>query len=652
MAESAVLLDVIQPERRPLEVTTAGGISGDLKATSPAETTRRSPRMQCSDSTPRTIENRPQFSVGKHLQPSGDFGRPSWEDACAENRCKESTTVQAKPQGHFNKKVVNSAWEKDGGASPPRDMIPAGNDICEWLASTLRFQRLSVETMLVRQHEAILQHMRLTIDFQNNETVVPVISAENESYESSAMSLGEVTRHDKKHDSEQNIFSEPTHASSKKTAREELSKRPSVHTIANEVASHAQSLDQHLKMERGKCRASAIDNLRSTFGGDMSNSARTVASIFEICIAGVITLNVLIMSLERQYQGFDVGYYVIGYRGYRPAEETWPGGASFFVIAEWVIGCLFTLEVIVMLCVLRLRFFRSLWHLFDLMVVAFWLLLVLEGGSNVFIDPMLLRIAKLMRLVRLARVLRFAAVFDALHLIMKSVSSSMAVLFWSLLLLLLLIVVTSLCVSQAVDSWIRDDTNVAEEREAVFEHWGTLTRSVETMFEVTLGNWGPPCRLLQNRIHDAWMLFFVAYKCIIGFAVVQVITSVFIQQTFKVVARDEQVMINERKAASESCLKHMEHLFEVIDVTEDGYLSQEELAVCLADVRVKSWFQALEIDISEASVLFNLIDDGDGLISRKEFIDGVKGLRGVARSIDIKSILKEIRILQTLLVKK
>merc|ERR1711988_1745515 len=97
-----------------------------------------------------------------------------------------------------------------------------------------------------------------------------------------------------------------------------------------------------------------------------------------------------------------------------------------------------------------------------------------------------------------------------------------------------------------------------------------------TMFEITLANWGPHCRLLMNNVDEWWALFFLVYKCSIGFAVVQVITSVFIQQTFKVAARDEEVMIQERNMATNAYLKNLERLFQVLDESGDGMVTLEE----------------------------------------------------------------------------
>merc|ERR1712060_150044 len=57
--------------------------------------------------------------------------------------------------------------------------------------------------------------------------------------------------------------------------------------------------------------------------------------------------------------------------------------------------------------------------------------------------------------------------------------------------------------------------------------------------------------------------------------------------------------------------------------------------------RVRHWFGALEIDVSDVPKLFLMLDDGDGQISKEEFIYGLKKVKGVAQSIDLLALTKE-----------
>jgi len=59
----------------------------------------------------------------------------------------------------------------------------------------------------------------------------------------------------------------------------------------------------------------------------------------------------------------------------------------------------------------------------------------------------------------------------------------------------------------------------------IYEYFGTCTRCMLSMFEITLGNWPPIARLLSEEVSEWFTLVCLAHKLTIGFAVIGVITS-------------------------------------------------------------------------------------------------------------------------------
>merc|ERR1719204_448612 len=98
------------------------------------------------------------------------------------------------------------------------------------------------------------------------------------------------------------------------------------------------------------------------------------------------------------------------------------------------------------------------------------------------------------------------------------------------------------------------------------------------MFELTLGNWMPPTRALVEHVHEAYMLFFLMHKFVIGFSVVSVITGVFIQETFEVAQNDDQIMMNNKKRAE---------LFQHADADGDGNLDHDEFMYIMHDPSIR-----------------------------------------------------------------
>merc|ERR1712000_478352 len=96
-----------------------------------------------------------------------------------------------------------------------------------------------------------------------------------------------------------------------------------------------------------------------------------------------------------------------------------------------------------------------------------------------------------------------------------------------------------------VESYILGDainTATAVQRHEVFKYYGTFARTMLTMFEITLGNWMPPCRALVENVGEGWLMFFILHRLLIGFSVVAVINAVFMQETFKVATQDDKIL--------------------------------------------------------------------------------------------------------------
>merc|ERR1719436_480436 len=113
-----------------------------------------------------------------------------------------------------------------------------------------------------------------------------------------------------------------------------------------------------------------------------------------------------------------------------------------------------------------------------------------------------------------------------------------------------------------------------------------------------------------------------------GFAVVKVITGVFLHETFRVAATDDELMIVQKKRAVKKHSREMEKLFRMADETHDGYISREEFKKVLSIPRVKTWLAAMELEVEDYDLLFDFIDDGDQMISAEELMRGVQRLKG------------------------
>merc|ERR1711920_134703 len=95
-------------------------------------------------------------------------------------------------------------------------------------------------------------------------------------------------------------------------------------------------------------------------------------------------------------------------------------------------------------------------------------------------------------------------------------------------------------------------------------------------------------------------------------------------------------------------LDKLRAVFLVADTSGDGFLTLEELEEVLAIPQVKGYMELLELEISEVSALFDLLDSGERVISIEEFTTGVMRLKGEARSLDVVCILRNTDTLKSM----
>ena len=88
-----------------------------------------------------------------------------------------------------------------------------------------------------------------------------------------------------------------------------------------------------------------------------------------------------------------------------------------------------------------------------------------------------------------------------------------------------------------------------EDRQAVYHYFGTFSRAMLSMFELSMGNFPPIVWLLSEKVTSWFILFCLLHKLTVGFAVIGVINAVFIQETFNVANQDHYILRLQRERA-------------------------------------------------------------------------------------------------------
>jgi len=364
-------------------------------------------------------------------------------------------------------------------------------------------------------------------------------------------------------------------------------------------------------------------------------------AVFETFFVCIILINTVFSAFQAQYRGLDVGYD-LKYRGYdQSAEALWPGAADVFSGAGKVFAGLYTIELLIKLVGLHLKFFKDAWNLFDAFLVILWYLIEFNVIGNL-INPMILRLCRLARLSRLIRHVAFFESFDSLFIIIKAIKSSFAVLIWACVILTTLLLICSLCLSSLMADYLEKPDGGETDKKLVYAYFGTLTRSIVSIFEISFASHVPVCRAVMENVGEGYALFFLAYKCVVGLSVFKVITGVFLHETFKVCTEDDELMVIQKKRTMKKHTIKMNKLFKKVDATGDGLLTWEEFESVLKNESVRTWLSAMDLDCRHPDRLWRLMDCGNGTLCAEELAKGVSRLKGLSKSADLNHVICEL----------
>lgn len=378
---------------------------------------------------------------------------------------------------------------------------------------------------------------------------------------------------------------------------------------------------------------------------------------FEWFSGGLIAANAIAIGMAAQYMALDGVHRA---KHGLPVSEREPVA---FVIFQFAFTFLFTVELSCRwIAEGFVGFFQSddvSWNSFDFAVVAFgWLDMVsslwsLLSSSSFIQNTSILRVMRVVRIVRVVRVIRIMRFFRELRLMIVALTGSLKSVIWVFVVLIMLFFIFGISLTNAVTDLLNAEKGWAkEEHKDLLDNFGTLEASILTLYMSMSGgqDWGDIYAMLSvlpitNRF---LFLLFVSFAL---FAVVNIVTGIFVDTALQCNSSDNEAVVQEELAAKERYLERMRRVFDEMNTDGTGRISMEDFERKLDDERVKAYFNALKLDVSDASKLFLLLDyDQSGEISIEEFLQGVQKLKGESRALDMAIMMYEVRWLAEALI--
>eukprot|EP00434_Breviolum_minutum_P020199 symbB.v1.2.017812.t1/scaffold1395.1/size121899/4 len=211
-----------------------------------------------------------------------------------------------------------------------------------------------------------------------------------------------------------------------------------------------------------------------------------------------------------------------------------------------------------------------------------------------------------------------------------------------MVLLFMLKIGFALVMAQALQGFVLDDNANMDTRLEVNNLYGSFSKALYTTFEIThSGSWPSRVRPVIEKVSPWYSIPFLAYITLVVFAVIRIVTALFLKETLASAANDADMQMDELRGKSKDYQRKLEELFRAADTDDNGTLSATEFVEAMSLPSVQHYMQVLEVKIQDCRPLFDILDDGDGRITIPEFCKGLMQLKGQARALDIVMLQRE-----------
>jgi len=254
----------------------------------------------------------------------------------------------------------------------------------------------------------------------------------------------------------------------------------------------------------------------------------------------------------------------------------------------------------------------------------------------------LVRIARVFRVFRAIKALKCLNKIRDLKVVFRALMTSITSLAWSMLLVAVIIVAAAIFMVKLTQAFVHDEAEDVEQRQWVYDHFGSPSRATWTMFEATFTTaWPNKARQLIMGVSPWFALFWVPYVVVVNFAVMKVIASLFIKTTFAEANLDAEKQAVAQMKQREQFAAKIRTVFNCADQSGDGFLSRWEFDQMLQDPKVMVLLKQLEIEPHEVTMLYNMLSDDDGTVDYDEFLSGALNMKNTARTLHIIEVLHQ-----------
>jgi membrane protein implicated in regulation of membrane protease activity len=294
---------------------------------------------------------------------------------------------------------------------------------------------------------------------------------------------------------------------------------------------------------------------------------------------------------------------------------------------------LFTLELLLRLYVIGLGYLKSAANIMDAIIVIISIFdlcrslfpgILADDGGNAGGGVRALRLMRLAKLSKVLRIVRVLKVFEPLRVLVATIVASIGALMWSMILLFVLELVGAIFTTIIFQPEIQEQLNKQDSDECLsfsyeclksnhlWQNFGTWSRSMVTMFNLTMAPGGfltftdmSTSRFLTLHGSQLFVTFVLIYVCFVTFAIVRVITAMFLKATLEATTKDEKRLAETKAKEREEKTKELKS---IVDKDRSGEIDRAEYNEMLQLPYMEEWISELQLKKSDTALLFKILD--------------------------------------------
>jgi len=269
-------------------------------------------------------------------------------------------------------------------------------------------------------------------------------------------------------------------------------------------------------------------------------------------------------------------------------------------------------------------------------------------GANDSGDLRTLTMLRVCRLVRLGRIVAKLDVFHEVWLLLRGLSESMPTLFWTVIVIFFLTYTFSVFGVVSISVGLKQRLEAAEDpvERAKLDKLYSMVNSIPNMMYtliqcLTADSWYSFARAVQGYIVWSWV-FFYSYMSVAAYVLMNLVTAIIVDNALALSSQDEKQVFATKQKERQQDLLQMQTLFQLIDLDNDDHVSLQEFESAFEDPRINAKLGALGMHFEDLREIFKLLDDGDGVLSLREFFWGIAKLQGSGSSQDLFKMSKQV----------